>query len=270
MIYAILIYNASFMIINASYAFITGCGLRFANEGTSFYELFTRPFFGIFACNYMGNPWTNPLVGQFWFVWVLIMMKFIFRYLRDLSDKNLLLLCLGCLIVVMFLNFTGLRTLYYVDRVILALPFFIVGQLCRRNNKIVSNYILNGGGKILVFNVLIVAVSALYYFFLTENRRPDMFHFNIGHSAILYYIVAFAGTSLLVQFSKKMKYNKYIVAISNGTFFILATHLFLQRIDIIPYDITKILFLLILLIVSYPFIQYFDHHLPIMLGKRKR
>ena len=127
-----------------------------------------------------------------------------------------------------------------------------------------------GGGKIMVFNVLIVVASALYYFFLTENRRPDMFHFNIGHSAILYYAVAFAGTSLLVQFSKRMRYNKYIAAISNGTFFILATHLFIVQFNFIPYDLTKLLFLLLILIVSYPFIQYFDKHFPIMLGKRKR
>lgn len=268
MIFAIIIYNVIFMCIKAVKVFYTGIGFRLAEEDTLLSELIIKPTYGIFACNYMGNPWTHPLVGQFWFVWVLIIIKFLFRYLRNYSDKKLIIINMCCIIVVALWNITGFRTLYYIDRVILALPFFITGQLCRRGHSKVCSFILSSGRKTQIVNILVMACGLAYYHFLYEYGRPDMFHFKIGHSAILYYACSFAGTSLLIHICKRLDYNKIIKNISNGTFVILALHLYMLNFNFISFDPTCILFLGCILTSLYPVIIFFDKYFPVMLGKR--
>lgn len=85
MIYSIILYNLVFIALNTFVAITTGKGLFHAERGTSLYELMLRPVIGITWCYYKSADFSNPLLAQFWFVWVLIILRWSYQYISTQS-----------------------------------------------------------------------------------------------------------------------------------------------------------------------------------------
>lgn len=275
LIYAILIYNLFFIVLHCIKAHVKGIGLMHANGGTDFYELIIRPILGITWCYYKGSPIPNPICGQFWFVWVLLIMKYLYRIIAGRSLLLKLVVCFVCIIYSSIMYHFGSSTFFYIDRLLMAFPFFIAGNLFR-NIKDVSYGL--GGGKIRkqyrnVLFSMILMLLCIFVYYVFNNDMPDMFHFRFGKSIILYYVVAFMGTYSLLLFCKVLPEYNIMKTISTGTFLILAMHLIILsylNFFIIAMDKTRILALLIVLLICVPCISVANRKSPILLGKKMK
>lgn len=275
LIYAVMIYNLFFMVLNCIKAHIEGVGLMHAGGGTDFYELVIRPILGITWCYYKGSPIPNPLCGQFWFVWVLLIIRYLYRIIAGQSLSFKLIICFLCIIYSSIIYHFEIFTFFYIDRFVMALPFFIVGNLLK-NIKIVSCDW--GGGKIRkkyknVLLSMLLMLLCIFVYYIFNNEMPDMFHFRLGNSVILFYIVAFVGTYSLMLFCKVLPEYNIVKTISIGTFLILALHLIILsylNLSIIEIDKTRILALMIVLLICVPCISVANRRWPILLGKKMK
>lgn len=150
LIYSILLYNVIFIVINALHAFITGKGIMHAEAGISIYELLIRPILGITWCYYKDNPLTNPICAQFWFVWVLIILRWFGRFICNRPIKDIFIIIALCVLYMSVINYWDLKTFFYMDRTIAALPFYVIGNWVRKRGlldkmNIVSLRWLRGG-----------------------------------------------------------------------------------------------------------------------------
>lgn len=274
LIYAILIYNLFFIVLNGIKAYIGGIGLMHANGGTDFYELVIRPVLGITWCYYKGSPIPNPLCGQFWFVWVLLIMKYLYRIIayRPLSFK--LVICFLCILYSSTIYHFEVSTFFYIDRFVMAFPFFIVGNLFRNIKFLPCKWggvKLEGYKNVLFSIALMLLCTFIYYTF--NNEMPDIFHFRFGKSVILYYLVAFIGIYSLMFFCRILPKYNIVKTISIGTFLILALHLIILsylNFSIIEIDKTRILALTIVLLICVPCISVVNRRWPILLGKKMK
>lgn len=270
MIYAIIIYNLLLIAVNALHAFIAGTGIGHANPGTDFNELLIRPLIGITWCYYKNNPITNPVCAQFWFVWVLIIIKWLYRFIAHRSDTVKIAVCVLCIVYSCMIYQLNIRTLFYIDRSILAFPFFIIGNMLHgeRYHTLVKPV---GGGKICLLHSAVLIVLIVVVNMLINGYRPDIFHYQLGNSVLLFYALAFIGTYAVILFTQLLPKFQMIEVISKGTFLILALHLYLlgwiEKIPFVGADPTKIVILLIICLLCYPMIRGSNKYVPLLLGK---
>ena len=272
MVYSILLYNLGFILINAIWANINGRGIFHAHSGTGWYEILLRPLIGIFWCYYKTSEHTNPLLAQFWFVWVLIILKWLYRYIYPFSIKNKFILVIGCICFAIVTYHFNIRTFFYIDRTIIALPFFMLGNMSNEyqlfTSKIGGVKGCNSATKAIISLVLLIGCTILGKY--SGNLGVDMFHFRMGNSVILYYILALAGTFSLILGCQALPRVKIIELISTGTFLILAIHLIIVQYlqDIIP-DPTRIIIASGIVLACVPVIQLIKNICPLLLGKKK-
>lgn len=267
MIKAIIIYNFLFIILNAVKIYFTSDGLSHSNGEFTVEEVLFRPVLGIFFCNYFDYQWTNPLLPQFWFVWVLIFIKFIYRYIFKLTERQLIIISIFCLLYTAVIINLDFHTFYIIDRSLVALPFFILGNLFRKESTVVYKLITINSNRKLCITTILFLLGLLYFWYNIDIHRPDLFALSLGSSALLYYIIALSGTMLLICFIKKMQRNHIIEIISTGTFGILALHLYMLH-DILFLEPTRFFATTIILILLYPYILFANKYCPILLGKK--
>lgn len=266
MLYAIFIYNITFIILNAVKLYFTSDGLGHSSGEFSLNEVIVRPFIGIFVCNYFEHPWSNPLVPQFWFVWVLILMKLFYAFIKQLSAKNLILICMFCVLYAFVLSHYDFRTIFVVDRTITAFPFFIIGQLCRNNSGICVNYMMHlSFVKFILLAVLFIG-GIVFNYITIDIHRPDLFYLKLGPSIIIYYITSMIGTLLLVTITKMLPRRRFAEVLSVGTFGILAIHLYMLH-DILLFEPTGLFATSIVIIVLYPYILFANNYYKPLIGK---
>lgn len=269
MIYAIIVYNLLLIGIHIIHATVTGTGIAHANPGTDVNELLLRPLMGITWCYYQDNPLTNPVCAQFWFVWVLIIMKWLYRFLAHHSDVQKIVVCALCIVYSGIIYQTGVNTLFYIDRSILAFPFFVAGNMLRGDRL---PYLIKSVGRnryLWVSFLLLVVIVAANIFI--NKHCPDIFHYMLGNSVLSFYIIAFIGICAVVLFCQLLPSFRIIEIVSNGTFLILAAHLYLlewtKKIPFVVTDPTKLVALLIICSLCYPMIIWGNRYAPILLGK---
>lgn len=269
MIYAIVIYNLFFIGINALHAYVTGTGIMHAIPGISMNELLVRPLLGITGCYYKDNPMTNPVCAQFWFVWVLIIMKWLYRFFAHRSGVLKITICAMCIVYSCIIYQFNVKTLFYIDRSILAFPFFIVGNMLHKH----SQFFIKATGtnyKYLLTTFILIAVIVSVNK-LVNGVYPDMFHYRLGHSVLLFYAIAFIGTYAITLFCQFLPKFRIVEIISSGTLLILAIHLYLlgwiKEIPFVSTETTKLITLLIICSLCYPMIVWSNKYIPLLLGK---
>lgn len=276
LIFAILIYNIVFIIINALIVSQLGISIMRSKMDCNSQELILHPILGITWCYYKNNPFTIPLCSQFWFVWVLIIMKFAYRFIALKSSRYRLIICLLCILYTTIISHLHIETFFYIDRTICAFPFFILGNMFSTKyiysaNKIPNNTFNQKLINLLLSLALVLLMCSIGYFI--NQSSVDMFLFELGNSIIVYYLMAVIGTYALILFCQILPQNLIIEQISIGTFLILAMHLILIRqliqINIIQWDKSRLLELAIILIICIPLIIFSKKYLPILLGKNK-
>lgn len=161
------------------------------------------------------------------------------------------------------------QNFFYIDRAILAFPFFAVGTMLRGNIKEkTDSCLMKRGGYIMIALIMIGLVFIVNHYFNVE--RFDMFHFKIGKSAIVYYVSSMLGTFCVLMISRQLPMLRYISDISIGTFLILGLHLkILQYVWYlhVQEDPTRLLALGIVLAICLPLIKICEKKKPLFLGK---
>lgn len=266
----IVIYNGISIFVNVIVAYLTGIGLFHANSGVSFYELVIRPFWGILFCYYPDNPFSNPLCAQFWFVWVLIIMKFLYKFLfRNMYICNIVFFL--CIIYICIITSYKIHSLFYIDRTIIALPFFIAGVRFRTIPKLI--FVAQSTGKTRLTMILGTILSFAIVVFLANffnGTDCDIFHMKLGFSPLLYYIFAFILIVLYVNICSFLPAKEFVTIVSSGTFLILGIHILILRFINRGFDQTKLIYLVVIIAISYPLIILSRNRCPILIGKCKQ
>ncbi|OYP50848.1 hypothetical protein CIK97_04565 [Prevotella sp. P3-120] len=221
------------------------------------------------------------LCPQFWFVWVLVIMKFITnavqRFVGIITVKwgGVILLC----IIYIFLSHASrIHTSFYIDRTICAMPYFIIGNRIRQyfGCTLEREARLENWTKIknLLLSALLFAFMIGIMKFENGGEITDMYHFCFGNSVVLYYVMAMLGTAALMIVARTLPRNRIIEDISDGTFLILGVHFQVVKglkpvVESIG-DESQLVSLLLVLILCYPLIILSKIYCPILLGKDKK
>lgn len=269
MVYAIFLYNFIFIILNAIIANITGRGIFHAHTGSGISETLIRPIIGIFWCYYKSTDFSNPLLAQFWFVWVLIILRWLYKFIYPINFKSKLLILFGCIAYSICIIQFKIPTLFYIDRTIICLPFFMAGNVMRSYPPPCNQRTKRQ--RITTIVLAFAIISTIYIVArLCGNLGVDIFNRNLGSSVIVFYSLGFLGTYALILGCSALPPIKIIEIISIGTFFILAIHLILLHYfsSIIP-DPTRLIVSGCIILLCVPFIHFSSKWCPIALGKHR-
>ena len=224
-------------------------------DNYSIFDLTISPIIGIVWLNYEDVTY-YAMARPFWFVWVLIMIKFLYRYIN--KSEMVLYTCLILSITyICLMNKYGIRTYYYIDRIIVAMPFFAFGVMLRKTNNQDS---FNSNVQRLLYMIFYMCLIGIHYYISSLNfsERYDMNGLEFGCSVLLYYytsaVISFSIMKLCVLFPP----NKLIELISIGTIPILALHLTLLglccKIPFLQFDTTFISHAMIVIVLCMPVI----------------
>ena len=215
-------------------------------------------------CYYPTSKTGHSNVSQMWFVWTLIIMKTAVYWIRG-KWKLLTAIAVTGIVYTIIMQHTQSRTLFYIDRTMTALPFYIAGYMAR--NAMPQTYTMSRRWQVWLVATALLCVALNLIF---NKEHVDMFHWRTGISVVLYYVTAMSMTIVVIESLKKIKVSNYAVSkISTGTFLILATHVFaIYEIgDCLSWDQTGVIETLIIVAVCMPMIILSERYLPILIGK---
>lgn len=218
---------------------------------------------------FIGNQGENigGGLGACWFIYTLILVKIVAHYTKSFSWIVFVLFC-G---IAYYLNYKKEYLYSSWANVILAYPFFATGVWAQRNNilNLISSYIKRWH---IVFLVL------LFFGISILNGRPMMYRNDYGNDFFLSYFGGMLGILLIYTLCAKLEHinSKIICVVSNGSIIILGFHgLFirafyeLNKCIHLYLPVTAYFFSVIILLLFYPIIIFFEKNLPIFLGKRR-
>lgn len=225
---------------------------------------------GIFLC------WDNnylPKITPFWFIWVLIVIKFIYSFINKFSWKFKTSIACLCIIYCIIVNLANKSLPFLLDRAIIALPYYIAGNIFRQKDgasKIFKSHTMFK----LYFLVIGISLLLLTLIYSGTYDMFTMYQHTNGRSILWYYFMSLTGTFVLLIVCQYMKSNKYVIYISEGTLLILAIHLpivkQLNRIGAIDFDYTEISIGVLICIICIPLIIVSKKYLPYALGRYPR
>ncbi|MBO7337645.1 MAG: acyltransferase family protein [Paludibacteraceae bacterium] len=220
-----------------------------------------------FWCYYPTSKWGHGLLCQMWFVWVLIIIKLACGLIARRGERLKLGVILACVVYTAIVYHNDVRTWFYLDRSICALPFFLAGNMARGMKIDVDKLSSIRNIAIAAAMMTICVVVTLK----TYDRSIDMFHFRLGRNAILYYTTAAIGTALCIMICTKLPRAKAIEILSNGTLLILAIHIWLYQYldEYFIFDKTRITETLAIVLICLPLVYITEKWCPILLGKNK-
>ena len=195
-----------------------------------------------------------------WFVLVLFYIRFVSRDYK----WNIVLMGFSLFFISIYVK-NGCwfeKSLFY--RMLLCMPFFYFG------------YVLKQHKAIFVISKK-VPLSILCFFTIwggITNGIVDIADLKLGNNTPLFYIVAVFSFCVLVSFYAKVRSNKYIETVSNGTLLVLCIHgpltdIIMQVGRVIDPScyITPWLCGLVILFFSYFAIKFATRYCPMLLGK---
>lgn len=265
LICAILLYNLIFIVYYGVFSLYYG---EYSNSGVwnGLYQIIVRPLIGVVWLD-NNHPIPKPYCGQFWFVWVLMIMKYMYRFISKTKGWIVCMILGVSLLYAIVIGHTGFRTFFYLDRSIVAFPFFSVGVLSAKY-KWIDRFIPRE--KSLSACAMIVFVLIIYLCSFIYEDKVDLVHLWFGPSVILYYVFAFVLTILFITMIICLKNNCIVENISSGTFLLLGLQFyilgFLQLLPIV--ESTYIIVTTIFVLICYPLILFSNRYCPIMLGKK--
>lgn len=237
------------------------------------FYLLPLPHGGEFKPNYIFNFLIGNqegvcfLMRPLWFLVSLIVMRIICSIIQLRTH----LLLLISLIISFALFGTGLVNQkdfdpLQIQTAIFSLPFFLMGMLLK------ERYVLS---KIRTRNSIKIIASSILFLLFTliglynYGSGINSFRCAFGKNILLFYIVAFALSFILffICFTFSRKDYHFIRTISNGTLFILCTHLIIiWKINIFLHN--SFVISAVVLLISYPLIMLIERYCPILIGKR--
>ena len=155
---------------------------------------------------------------------------------------------------------------FQIQTTVFSLPFFLMGLLLKENdclNRLNSSIFVTAVVSCVLF--ILFTLVGLYNY----GSGINAFRCDFGKNIFLFYLVSFALSIILfiICHTFSSKDYHFIRTISNGTLFILCTHLIIiWKINSILEN--SILISIIVLLISYPLIMLCERYCPILIGKR--
>lgn len=214
-----------------------------------------------------------PKITPFWFVWVLVMIKMVYGFLNKLSRASKIVVGCLCVVYCLFANLAHKSLPFILDRTMIAMPFYICGNIFRAGKWDAKVFSLPFIYKLVsVFICLVAMLLTLNY--SGSYDMFSMYYYTSGRSILWYYLISFMGTVVLLLCCERLPSNKYVELLSEGTLLILATHLSVMKIfdklGMFYIEPTEILICLLLCVLCIPFILFSRKYFPYALGKSKK
>ena len=216
--------------------------------------------------------------SNLWFVYSLVIIKFIFQLSRPRFDFIFIgLFFLGAII---YNKDQNLEWRWAVTNVLLAYPFFIIGNLLRGSNLPQQALSFAKSHKATALASAAVLFAATY--FIGEfNGQADMYMGRYGNNILLFVVGSLLGSSavFITSFLLDSYSNKFCYVISSGTIVMLVFHRELLHPllkEITKLDLNSLFATNSLIFVSaaavtvtfYPILLIVKRFFPIVLGRR--
>ncbi|GHT03818.1 hypothetical protein AGMMS49525_09500 [Bacteroidia bacterium] len=216
------------------------------------------------------------VTASLWFLIALFFVKIFNSILQSISNGEMFYYVLGnvCVIgIVLFLKQLNIHLLLSINSALLALPFFAIGTIFKKQNiiKVVESgnkkqFGLACLGVVIGFTLLVTIVPF--------NGRVGVHTFGYGKNIGLFYVIGMVGIMATVLLS--MLYtnsSKIITIISSGTILILAfagkiTVLILGRDGLIINPVVSIIVTTITVLLFIPVTVLVKKYFPILMGGR--
>ena len=217
------------------------------------------------------------LMIPLWFLVSLFVIRVFCTLFEHIGWKHLLCSLLVSIFVFRILGIeNGNFDPFQIKTSCFALPFFIIGILMKQHFHSIKA--INGGKgptlAVVMIAVMVFVMLGLYNMYL-NNNVTGVFECNYGKYISLYYIST-SGIVLGILFLSFLFLNyrwEIIENISNGTLFILCTHLMIKW-KIMRFFSESMLSTffstVIVLSISYLLILLCQEHFPILLGKKNK
>ena len=229
-----------------------------------------KSLIGIFCC---WNKDFMPKITPFWFIWVLVVIKVIYNFINQLELKYKVFVGCLCVVYCIFANLTDKMLPFIFDRTIIALPFYICGNIFRMENLMARIFALPKFLKLLFCICGIVSLLLT----LESTGSYDMFsmyEYTKGRSILWYYVISLMGTIVLALCCEKLPKNRYVEIISEGTLLILAMHMsflkILNKVSIFNFDLSQVSVGIIVCVLCIPLITLSKKSFPYALGRRNK
>lgn len=268
LILAIAFWNILFIVLSNGSRIVVGI-LKNIDVSIALRETF-KSLLGMIFC------WDKdflPKITPFWFVWVLVMIKIVYGFLNKLDRTRKIYMGCLCVVYCVLANLAHKSLPFLLDRLIIAMPFYICGNLFRVEKWDAKVFGLPFTYKLsIVFMCLLVMLLTLNY--SGSYDMFSMYYYTGGRSILWYYLISFMGTIALLLCCERLSSNKYVELLSEGTLLILATHLsvmkILDKFGLFYIEPTEILVCSLLCVLCIPFILFSRKYFPYALGKSKK
>lgn len=214
-----------------------------------------------------------PKITPFWFIWILVMIKVIYSFINHLELKSKVFVGSLCVVYCILANLTDKTLPFIFDRTIIALPFYICGNIFRVKNLMARIFALPKYLKLL-FCICGIVTLLLTLKLAGSYDMFSMYQYTKGRSVLWYYVISLMGTLVLALCCEKLLKNKYIETISEGSLLILAMHMsflkILNKVGVFNFDLSQVFLGIIICALCVPLIKLSKMYFPYALGKRHK
>lgn len=213
------------------------------------------------------------LMVPLWFLVSLFVIRAFCVLFDHIGWKHLLFSLLASFIVFKFLGIrNGDMDPFQIKTSCFALPFFLIGSIAKLYLSRIRDLRKATTITVAILACTLSVILGLYNMHLNNNHAVGIFECNFGKYISLYYISSSMTALCIIILCFLLLDSKWkvIETLSNGTLFILCTHLMIKwkimrffSNDVLSTFVTTT----IILVVSYFLIVFCNKHCPILLGK---
>ena len=218
-----------------------------------------------------------PGCGNLWFVYSLIIIKLLYQCF----PRRKLFLSVISFTGAMIYNIIGLEWSWAVTDILLAIPFFMIGNYMATISifsEIASKVQVHAVRCLFIVGILIVLTGLIGYY----NGDAYMYQCHYGKTIILFVLGAVFGCSMIFIVSWMLNgVSSRIISISSiGTIVTLAFHVRIlhlpinwiskQGFDVVTQNISLFVCSILVLVAFVPVILFVKRFFPIVLGKRAK
>lgn len=190
------------LIVPMGIIFLVNTAIQFAvqmTKGTFRIEyLYQTPILGLVGMQ--GNDYEAGGLKALWFVYTLVLCKIIYQYLPQ-KNRTLWLIIINCIMLALawIVNRRTSEICNSFVDVLLAMPFFCIGNALRPYKKTISTIPLKWMPILLIVGVIAIWLCGSY------NDIVMLYRCSYGSSIILCFIGAIFGTAALYSVSRTLE-----------------------------------------------------------------
>lgn len=245
---------------------------RHVNINNLVSEIFIYPWIGIL---FGIQNWEYNICGPSWFIYSLFIIKILFQ-LISITKKSIIIIITSSITIACISNYYDIHPPLAILNAMLAIPFFLFGNILSDKYKLQFTYYTNKLLKLSKFKItfMIIMLSCIVISIAHFNSTAWMYLNSYGKNIILFFIGGLSGSILVYLVSLLLNNikSKWVTLISTGTILILGFHIFLviflKKISTLHLFYIDALTSLLILILFIPLIHLCLNYYPIIIGKR--